>query len=415
MRFWLLGLFLFTGQTLADDVKRYNVEVVAADKGKVTEWVFAEGVAQGVRREYLSFERAGKVMFIANDEDGKPLRAGSRVRGPGTGEKFGQLLARVDERQDLSTVEQAEAGVVIATRKVAQAKAGVTQAQNNLSLAQQEFARIESVWNKRTISKDRYDQSRTRLLNAKQGLRSSQAELEAAEGDQQRLIAQLNQAKLGLEKNSLFAPFDGVIRKMNIRKGDYYLGPEGGTNEESLEGSAAMVVVDTSQYEVTLDVPYFNAANIREGQSVYLAWSARDLSLAAKQAFTRGQFVKGRVHSVSPSISLRDRAVEVKVHTQTAPGLLRDGLLTTCWIATREANDSLVLPFNALIYRGDKVYVYVVDQAKGLVTRRELTLGIEGLGMAEVLSGLNEGELVVSKGQHLLSEGAPVAVVWGQK
>jgi len=393
--------------------KKVAVSAVEAEKQDIYEWVFAEGLAQGLRREFLNFERGGKVTFIAKDDKGIALRAGTEVRGARNGERYGQLLARVDERSDTEQVHQNEAALVSARLGIEQAQSQMQQAENNLALSETSFARTESIWNKKLIPKEQFESARTELLNAKASLRLAEANLKTAKSQEKSAIAALNQAKVGLEKTSIFAPFDGVLRKVNIREGDYVAGPGAGSNDTEREVSSAMVVVDTSQYEVTLNVPYFLGEKLQENQPVYIGWSPVALAESAATGFEQGNVAKAYVFSVSPSISLDKRAIEVKVHTTQGADFLKDGLFVTAWILVDKKQNALTVPFNAIVTRDNQPYVYRINE-QGNAELVKIRVGIESLEQVEVVSGLQAGQAVVTTGKHKLVDGTTVRVVRGQ-
>lgn len=410
---WVFALVVSAFSVVADEVKetkKIAVSAVAAEKQDIYEWVFAEGLAQGLRREFLNFERGGKVTFIAKDNKGIALRAGTEVRGPRNGERYGQLLARVDERADTEQVHQNEAALVSARLGIEQARSQLQQAENNLALSETSFARTESIWKKKLIPKEQYESARTELLNAKESLRVAQANLKTARSQERSAISALNQAKVSLEKTSIFAPFDGILRKVNIREGDYVAGPGAGSSDRERESSSAMVVVDTSQYEVTLNVPYFLGEKLQENQPVYIGWSPVALAESASTGFEQGNVAKAYVFSVSPSISLDKRAIEVKVHTTQGAGFLKDGLFVTAWILVDKKQNALTVPFNAIVTRDNQPYVYSID-AEGNADLVRIEVGIESLEQVEVLAGLVEGQQVVTTGNHKLVDGTAVRVV----
>ncbi|MDF2177375.1 efflux RND transporter periplasmic adaptor subunit [Aliiglaciecola sp. CAU 1673] len=412
----MLVLLTFTARAHEDSapVDSQKAVPVAASKvsrGMLRDWAFAEGIAQGIRREYLSFERPGRVTFIAKDDNGIQLRAGSQVSGPQSGETFGQLLGRVDEREDTEVVRGYESNLSGAKERISQTRAQLEQARNNLELARDNFQRTESIWQQKLIPKEQYDAARTDKLNAEQALSSAEAELKAAISQERSAIAQLNQAKVGLEKTSLFAPFDGVLRKVNVREGDYWGGPAAVMSDREREASAAMVIVDTSQYEVTLNVPYYATGKLAEGQAVFLSHSPAAL-VAAAQANDMSSVTQGRVFSVSPSISLEQRAVEVKVHTIAGAELLLDGMFVTAWILVEERPQTLKVPNQAILMRDNKPFVYMLD-ADNRAQLRAVQTGIEDLQEIEILEGLNDGDQVVTVGKHKLADGTPVRLVNG--
>lgn len=399
----------FSPRLFAQEQQKVAVEVKAVSTSTIYDWAFSEGLAQGIRREYLNFEKGGKITFIAEDQNGIAVRAGSHVLGPKTGEKFGQLLARVDERTDLESVKNYEAALRSAQLSISLSESRIKQAQNNYNLAKTSFERTEAVWKQKLIPKEQYESSRTELLNAQETLKTAKTELANAKNQEKSAIAQLNQAKLGLEKTSIFAPFDGVLRKVNVREGDFWAGPSGSVSDREKEATSAMVVVDNSQYEVTLNVPYYAAGKLKENQPVYISWSSALLTQSAQSQFSDELVAKGRIFSVSPSISLEQRAIEVKVHTDQGAELLKDGMHVMAWILVDKKEQVLMVPNEAMVVRNNKPYVFVEQDGKAKLTKIET--GIEGLDNVEVISGLTTGMKVITVGKHKLVDGTEIRLV----
>ena len=81
------------------------------------------------------------------------------------------------------------------------------------------------------------------------------------------------------------------------------------------------------------------------------------------------------------------------------------------WIEVATIPDSVVIPLGALLPRNQQFYAFVVNEADGVVQRRLVTPGVEGLSEIQILSGIEPGEWVVIEGQNRLVEGTPVEVV----
>ena len=69
-------------------------------------------------------------------------------------------------------------------------------------------------------------------------------------------------------------------------------------------------------------------------------------------------------------------------------------------------------PWQVLSFRDNRPYLYVVNDS-GEAELRWLELGARGLDRVEVLSGLEDGETIVTRGQHLLTTGSQVQLLGG--
>lgn len=417
-----LGLAAYRTHQLAQPlpagpgVAPVRVDVLVLREQRFRAWAFAEGTAEAMRKAFLNFERAGKVVFISQQADSSPIREGSRVFGPTPGLRLGQLLARLDDRENAARVQALEARLQSARQLSGEARAQLNIARNNQQKATGDFARIETLHGRGLVASTELERVRTEMLNSRDAVAAARSAVQAASSGEAGIAAELNQATVSLEKTSLFAPFDGVISSMNLVENNYYYPPTGAGSRRDREADSAIVVVDDSRYEVRLEVPEFHASHIREGQPVYLARDDRALYRTmeadggGEMGGGPGGVVMGRVWSVSPALSLQQRAQRVKVRTEGDVGELRDGLFVRAWITTHDKPAALALPLPALSFSHGKPYAFVIDD-QNRAQRRWLSLGLRGLRSVEVTGGVAPGERVVVRGQHLLSDDGPVQIV----
>lgn len=378
------------------DLAPVAIEATTTRRGEITQWHFAEGLAQAQRKEFLQFEVPGRVTFIAPDETGKPLREGSRVAGSSREGGLGQLIARLDERDTAARVAAVDAEVIAARRRVDAAEA-------QLSQAEREFNRQRDL-------RDQDLSTEAEFEAAQAAFRGAEAQIREARAGVSAISAQAEEAKLGLERTSLFAPFDGVISLMNIAEGDFSAGPTPDPRDAMMEINAAVVIIDDSAFEVTLHLPPHEAALISEGQRAFVATDGSDIAALVGGA-SLPSVLEGEVWSVSPSVSLQRRAVVVKVRVSGAAGAIRDGELVSTWIAAADSEDTLVVPYAAVQFVGTRASVFVVDNEGTSVERRDIETGLLGIDQIEVLQGLSDGERVVVRGQHQVRGNVPVRLV----
>ena len=408
----LAGYRIATRETfdLAEvEIPPVRVNTITAEPQRLSVWAFAEGTAEARNKAYLNFEQQGRVVHLGSQKDGSSIREGSRVFGPKDDVRLGQLLAGIDNRENAAQVQALEANLQSTRERQLEARAGLARANNDLEQAKRDHSRIEQIYNKGVVSRDEYDRSQTQLLNAGTSVAAAASTLKAAESEEKSVAAELNRATVSLEKTSLFAPFDGVVTTMNLQEDNYYYPPAGITTGREREATSAIVIVDDSSFEIQLEVPVSDAEKIREGQTVYLANNDLKLYQAAETNFENNALVTGRVWSVSPSISLQSRSQLVKVRTNSDASSLRDGMFLRAWIATEEIPHTLVLPWSVLSFREGRPYVYVVND-DNKAERRWLELGVQGLRDIQVVSGLQAGDQVIVRGQHLVAEGSRIKV-----
>lgn len=373
---------LQSAQTLsAKSIQAKKVKLAEVGRHTFIEWAFAEGTVHAARRDYLQLESSGIVTELGM-VDGKLIREGMKVNGPQNGQQ-GDLLMQIDTRS-----QSAEKKAVLAQ---------VIEARTSMEQAEREFNRAEKVYQRQLISQNEFEKYR--------------ATRDARRAAYSVVLAQRDRSQVSLDKAVLRAPFSGTITRVNVREGDYYTGAKPSTGDDQRETNAAIVLMNTSQFEATLNLPLWNEVQISPGQTVYLSSSNSVLAQAAEKDFSEGAFATGTIESISPSISLDKRSVTVKVLTDSGEEHLRDGAFVTAWIVSKQHNDVVSIPEDAIYTYESGVFVFVYDAQSQTVRQQALTLGSDGRGLTEVLQGIKEGEKIVVGGGNLLTDGTPVVVV----
>lgn len=414
------------------------VRAVRVQTGPVQSLVFGQGTARAVRRDFLTFEGSGKVTFVKSNPDGRPIRAGDRVRGPRPGERLGELLASLDSRAQVEQVTVAQAGISESRQQVQAAQARLEQAEAQRRLAAETLSRNQALFEQQALSQHELDVVRTNLEAASSAVNSARADLDAARSGVSAAQARMEQSRLPVERNSIYAPFDGILAQVNINEGDFFAPNivDVGSEEAAMR-TIPLLVIDPRAMEVTMELPAFEGMQVRPGQpamimldptqvpdpeSVYAAILGltegesesgdgdREEALRSPSRLTSGA-IPGLVFSVSPSISPGGRSIQVKVRTDQADGLIRDGMFVACWIVVQEKAEALLAPFDVFVYRQNRPFVFEVDEQAQTVIQRPVEEGIAGLEVQEIVSGVEPGALLVTDGRHGLTSGTPVEVV----
>ncbi|EGQ7994950.1 HlyD family secretion protein [Vibrio vulnificus] len=148
----------------------------------------------------------------------------------------GDLLLKIDARPYLLAVKQAKAAYQLAVqqhdvadKQVTEAVAGLDAARSNLTEAQLEYKRIDSLVTRKLASAQDLDTAKNKLANAQASLEQARASVEKAianrgeEGAEaavvQQAAAQLAQAELNLSYTDITSPVDGIAGEINTHVG----------------------------------------------------------------------------------------------------------------------------------------------------------------------------------------------------
>jgi len=388
-------LILLLGSVLPSDIpaqteQRADIEATMVERGPISEYLFAQGTVRASNREYLTFQTSGRIAFIARDKTGMPLREGARVAGPSEEAPLGTLLAELDISRIRASLDAAEAEL--------------ERAHIQAESAREKLERTRSLFDRGTVSRAALDQDRS-------AYDSAVALREAAS-------ARIGEVEAQFAVSRLYMPFDGVIAFMNIREGQY-VSPQqfNPQNEAQAAQSAAVVAIDPSAYEVSVQLPVFNAQRVRTGQNALVIESGLlgTLQLVGlpdngTSADFRSLPLRGRVVSVSPAIDPQDRTIRVRVALDAPDQRLLDGGHATVWIEVGRKEDALAVPLSAVFNRDGGNFVYTIDE-NGAASLRAVETGLLSFDGVEIVSGLSEGDPVVTRGKSRLRDGMALNMI----
>lgn len=252
------------------------------------------------------------------------------------------------------------------------------------SIAEAELrqARANLVWAK---------QKHTRALDLEtKGFISSQAKDEA-ENNLKVAEAALALSEAKLAKLTIAAPFSGIIGLRSVSIGDYVK-----------EGADMVNLEAIDPLKVDFRVPEIYLTQLSVGQTLQLTLDA-----------IPGKTYEGKVFAINPLIDAAGRAVVIRAQVRNQDTTLRPGMFARVRLFTRDLQEALVVPEQAIVPQGDEWFVYrVVD---GKAQRARIDIGQRRDGKAEIVKGLQDGDMVITAGQLKLREGVAVQMAVTQR
>ncbi len=234
-----------------------------------------------------------------------------------------------------------------------------------------------------TLAKSKYDRS---VDLAKQNFISGQAKDEA-ENNMKVAQASLELAEAKLAKTEIRAPFSGVLGLRVVSVGDYVK-----------EGADLVNIEAIDPLKVDFRVPETYFRQVQTGQSLSIALDAFP-----------GRTFDGKVIAVNPQLDAAGRALVIRAQVANTQAALRPGMFARVRLVTKDMQDALVIPEQAVVPEGDERYVFRVLDGKAVRTRIET--GQRRDAKVEVVKGLTAEDMVVSAGQIKLRDGMSVNVV----
>ncbi len=176
-----------------------------------------------------------------------------------------------------------------------------------------------------------------------------------------------------------YSPTGGIIIAKNITNGEF-LKPG-----KELYQIADLSTVWVRAYVYEQDVPYISL-----GQTA-------DISFPS----VPGRIFRSKINYISPFLNSK-RQVEIRFEIDNSNIKLRPEMYAEVSIDSQLKGERLVIPYSAVIHSGAKEIVYVKGDENSYLPRIISTGAVGDDDLIEVVSGLNDGELVVTSGQFML-------------
>lgn len=251
------------------------------------------------------------------------------------------------------------------------ARAALAEAEAQFRKAESECKPVEKLTDKGVFARVQRDMKK--------------AEMEVCE-------ARVASCKSNLEKHKIHAPFGGIVGLKEISKGQVVS-----------VGSDLVKLVDCHPLKVDFKVAELDIGNIYVGQVItILVGGDKDQEYSAK------------ITAIDPESDRITHTFNVRAELDVPEGIamtsqtLKPGRFVSVKAEINGDQQGIVIPESALDKVGDEDIVYrVVD---GLAIRTPVTVGTRKDGNVEIITGVNENDLVITGGQSNVLDGRAVSI-----
>jgi len=101
--------------------------------------------------------------------------------------------------------------------------------------------------------------------------------------------------------------------------------------------------------------------------------------------------------------------VQMKAYVKNDEMRLKPGFFADVDMVTDVNERAMVLPQEAVLYRGDRTIVYTIED--GIAHEKQVEIGVQFDGKIEILSGINPDSIIATRGNYLLQDGKKVAII----
>jgi multidrug efflux pump subunit AcrA (membrane-fusion protein) len=247
----------------------------------------------------------------------------------------------------------------LAQKLVDDAKVSLAQAQGQLETARRHLEAINQVSQRETI-------------------RGAQASMNAAKAHYDNAAVQLSYAQIR-------SPISGVVADRSVYAG-----------EMPVAGSPIISIMDISQVVARANIPVKQASLIHVGKAARITVPEGDLA--------------GKVTVVSPAVDPNTTTVEVWVQVANPGEKLKPGASVRVAIIAETIQNTIVIPAAALLNADDGGQKVMVVTKDSIAHERRVSVGVRQGARVQIVSGLQDGEQVVTSGGLGLDDKAKVTI-----
>lgn len=397
-------------ETVAEVSNALSVEVVAASNGEVeTSYLYAgktapvetanvfslvSGIVDTVNFDIGDTVKEGDVLFTMDTEsietNLKALRA-SYEAALANVEVSQNALAAVDGASTQMQIENAKVSLDSAKMAYDTAK---TNYENTKVLFEQGFVSqidMDAVTDAFTQAENTYNQAKTSYdLTSGQMLDENrdraQSSLKAAQAQANSAAAQIEAAEKSLRDAQVKSPINGVVTGKNVTAGVLLS-----------SSSVPFTITDNSTVIVKVSVSEQIINRLEKGQSV-------DVKIAA----VSDSIMKGNIKTVNPAANSAG-TYDVEIEISNITGVVKTGMFAEVSFTKAKGYNSIVVDRDAVISKNNEEYVFVAEDGKAV--KKPVVMGVDDGETVQILKGVEDGDMVIVKGQTYLEEGNEVEIV----
>jgi HlyD family secretion protein len=357
--------------------------------------------------------------------------------------KKGQILAKI--YADIYTTQRDQAAALVNQQEasVSNSSAQLEALKASVDVSKRAFDRQKQLLDEKVISRSEFEQAESAFLTSQanynaaiQGIRGNRAGVTSAQ-------ANLSKANKDLSRTAVLAPMDGVISLLNVKKGERVVG------NSMMAGTEMMRVADMSVIEVIVDVGENDVPKVHFGDSAIIqidAYNNRKFKgLVTKIASSNSTAATTSSTSATATNDVTNYKVHIRILLESYKDLFdssrvksfpfRPGMSASADIQTKRHENVLSVPINAVTTRernsdkpletqkstssananpapqqevkplaSDLDEVTFIVQKDGTVKKVNVTTDIQDINNIEILSGLKEGDQVVTGPYNIVSK-----------
>lgn len=350
--------------------------------------------------------------------------------------KKGQMLAKIyADIYDLQR-DQAASGVRQSMAQVANAKASLDALKVQMEQAEKVFRMQQKLFQENVISQNEFNLAESNYKSAKANYNAAKEVIKSGQATVESARANLEKANKDLGRTALYAPMDGVVSLLNVKKGERVVG------SNLMAGTEILRIADMSKIEVRVDVGENDIPKVKTGDSASItvdAYGTRKFKGVVTQISSSNTGAASQ-STLTASTDVTQYKVYVRLLPESYADLsaktslpFRPGMTATADIETNTQRNVMSISINAVTTRikekstnqkeassmkkteagqeeqtgvseEDLEVVAFILGADNKVRKTIVRTGIQDINYIEIKSGLKEGDEVVTGPYEVVSK-----------
>jgi multidrug efflux pump subunit AcrA (membrane-fusion protein) len=372
----LIGLGFFVYKKILSKPEIKVLETAKVEKGSIRGVIVETGIIKS---------QVGAVVKIGARATGEIVQMNVKI---GDKVKKGQVIALIDDREIQKTIAQQTAALSAAHNTLSQFELTyperINEARANYEYAKINYEREQELLKYEYTTKDAVDKAKSQYEASEANFKRLQDEyktqLKIAKANIEDITAQLKQQEIRLTYTKIYAPIDGVVSDVTAQEGE--------TIVTGLQVANLVTVLDPILLEMWIYVDETDIGKVEINQQIeYYVDTFPD------------KLFHGIIEKIYPQPVIKENIVYylaiVKVSKEDAL-FLKPEMTTHVKIIFAEKNNLLTAPNAAIKFEEGKQVAYKV-LGPHKVQKVELQTGIRGEENTEILSGVQEGDVLATK------------------
>lgn len=392
----LIVAFLYVTLSKGESATEVTTELV--EQRTILSTVEESGTVEPVLEVAIAADVSGEIVELRGKE-------GEQV-------KKGDLLVTIQPDNYQSALEQAKAALNTARANELQSEAAREQARTQLLQDSSNYARTDQLYKKEVVPRIDWETAQLAYQISRSNYKGAKASLQAARFQVASSKASLGQAQSNLRRTNIFATMDGTLTLQNVKEGERVVGTV------QMAGTEVLRIADLSAMQVKVEINENDIRFLRVGDSAHIQLDAFEdrtfTGTVTELAFSPVSAGAGAIVStdqittyevkvqINADSYLKDKDLMNGLPAHQSP--FRPGMSAQVEIFTERVEAATSVPIQAVTIRkpeggeddAEPVEVVFVYGANGILTKREVTTGINDDTYIVVTEGLKPGEKIVS-------------------